>query len=550
MALLDKIKIGIDTPKWLQMKPAPAINVAGMLMCCDKRNSIHCDNNIYWNTSAANLYRYSEWYNGSMLLNAAITLPAFAAGGASVFCPSFGIYGTLAAGCSTTKIVTATALTQGTAITALGVNQLIRTDMWTSYTINIIGATSGKVEQRTVVANTTGLTPTIYLDEPLSFTPAAGDTFELSSGTVQALAVTTSAAGQMRHYGIAQGVVGNSGATGITTGAASSMCALDEDYVPFDMIPGEGLIIGSGTYDSTYEEKRCLVATAAAADSITGQASLGDAIVLQNEYRNFQVRIVEDTVNTTAVGQRRIIKSHTAGASPVYTIGANWTVTPSANAKFVIEYPNIILLQNLTQAGMLAYNYSPNTYNNGTTTVNAFTWSTTVFNSTHAAVVAAGTMMFPSFGHQPETMTDGTRLSRHSYVYVFRGNSATLDRFDLAGAANGAWADALTYNNPISFTVGSSGDIDNITFDGSYAYMVQGATAQVYQFNIAAPSLVPWVQLPLQAGTAAGSNRVCCLSYIPLEGPGGADTTYEDKLGMIYVQSHLSTQVWRSDIIG
>ena len=55
-----------------------------------------------------------------------------------------------------------------------------------------------------------------------------------------------------------------------------------------------------------------------------------------NEYRNFQIRIVEDTVNPTAVGQRRNITSHTAGASPVYTVPA-WTVTPSANANFVIE---------------------------------------------------------------------------------------------------------------------------------------------------------------------------------------------------------------------
>ena len=58
--------------------------------------------------------------------------------------------------------------------------------------------------------------------------------------------------------------------------------------------------------------------------------------VLANEYRNFQIRIVQDTVNPTAVGQRRNITSHTAGASPVYTVPA-WTVTPSANAIFVIE---------------------------------------------------------------------------------------------------------------------------------------------------------------------------------------------------------------------
>ena len=98
---------------------------------------------------------------------------------------------------------------------------------------------------------------------------------------------------------------------------------------------------------------------------------------------------------------------------------------------------------------------------------------------------------------------------------------------------------------------GSGGDIDTVTFLGEYAYIVAGATATMYQFNIASPSLVPWVQLPLQAGTAADSKRVVCLAYVPFE-PIAPSTsvTVDDKLGMIYVQSHLSANLYRSDIIG
>ena len=59
-----------------------------------------------------------------------------------------------------------------------------------------------------------------------------------------------------------------------------------------------------------------LTATATGATSITGTVAGADAAVLLNEYRNFQIRIVEDTVTPTAVGQRRNITSHTAGASP------------------------------------------------------------------------------------------------------------------------------------------------------------------------------------------------------------------------------------------
>jgi hypothetical protein len=160
-------------------------------------------------------------------------------------------------------------------------------------------------------------------------------------------------------------------------------------------------------------------------------------------------------------------------------------------------------------------------------------------------------MAFPSFAHEPLRQVDGVKLSRHSYVWFFRGNSATLDLFDLAGGVDGAWTNAVTYNNPQSMTVGSCGDIDTVTFDGEYAYIVAGATAVMFQFSIVNPSLVPWVQLPLQAGTAADSKRVVCLAYVPAEPISPSTTiTQDDKIGMVYVQSHLSANLYRSDIIG
>jgi hypothetical protein len=430
-----------------------------------------------------------------------------------------------------------------------------------SYEVRVTGLASGLTEERTLVANTSGLTPTIYLDEPLSFTPAAGDLFEVSSGIVYMVGVSAAGAGQTRYFGCAQAVFGNAGSTGITTGGASSGVVLDEKYVPYDRHSGEGFLVDSSTVPVTYNggEYGCLQATAIAAGTITGQTASGDINVLQNEYRNFQIRIVEDTGTPAAVGQRRMIASHTAGdvstaTAPVYTLGSNWATTPSANAKFVIENPNLILLQNLTQAAMLTYNYSQATINNGSTTIAANTWSATYFDATvssHAAVTATGTMAFPSFSHEPLRQTDGVKLSRHSYIWFFRGNSSTLDLFDIAGAVDGAWTNNVTYNNPQSMTVGSCGDIDAVTFDGEYAYIVQGATAVMFQFNIACPSLVPWVQLPLQSGTAADSKRVVCLAYVPADPIAPATTvTQDDKIGMIYVQSHLSANLYRSDIIG
>ena len=109
---------------------------------------------------------------------------------------------------------------------------------------------------------------------------------------------------------------------------------MDEQYVPSDRNVGEGYVVGAATYDTAGDwVKKCLTATATSATSITGQTSGGDVLVKNNYFRNFQIRIVEDTAIPTAVGQRRLI---TANTGNVYTV-ATWTVTPSATCKFVIE---------------------------------------------------------------------------------------------------------------------------------------------------------------------------------------------------------------------
>jgi len=186
------------------------------------------------------------------------------------------------------------------------------------------------------------------LDTALSFTPANGDTYEILSGKVYMLGAGVLAAASWKNLEISTNTQTSLSNTNLpaTISTEFSSIALDEQYVPYDHKPGEGFVIGTGTYDinSPCGIRSCLTATNSAAGTLTGQASGGDASVLQNEYRNFQIRIVEDTAIPTAVNQRRIIASHTAGASPVYTLGSNWAVTPSTTAKYVIEYPNQILL--------------------------------------------------------------------------------------------------------------------------------------------------------------------------------------------------------------
>ena len=178
MGALDNVKIGFDTPNWFRLKPTAVANAAGTSLCGDKRNDKFCDNSIY-HMPATNLYRQSNWYNGSMNLGAhGVTI---AAGCWNGFAPSFGITGTLGAGCSTTKLVTSTAQTAGTAITALGVNQLIRTDIYENYECRVTSTATGLTEEVSLTANGSGTTPILYLGTPLTFTPSAGDTYEISS---------------------------------------------------------------------------------------------------------------------------------------------------------------------------------------------------------------------------------------------------------------------------------------------------------------------------------------------------------------------------------
>jgi len=537
MAILDKIKYGIDLPIWRQTSPMPA-HAAGVTLCTDKRNDVSAYNAIFQLQSASAMNVYYTAPNGyGVVVNPGLS--AFGAGSDCVFVPSMSYVGSVSTGSSTTAITTST--NNGT----WALHGMVLGEGF-GFKIRIIGNSaggSGKTEERYVIGNTSGSTPTIFLNEALSFTPASGDTYEIMAGRVYCLG-TTAGATQFRYYRVGIGDMVSAANTTLTIATDSSMVALDEAYVPYTRKPGEGFVVGTGTYDAsgTGTSKLCLTATSSASGTITGQSTLGDYAVKANEYRNFQIRIVEDTAIPTAVGQRRIIASHTAGASPVYTIGSNWTVTPSTTAKYVVELPNQILLFTVA-AGTSTYTYNPTAYtiNNASNSILTNAWSTAYFGA-RGTVVAAGCFAIPSWGHEPTTQTDGTRLTRHSYIYSFRGNSTTLDMFDIAGGTTGQWTNGLAYNAQItSFTTGSGADYAPIDQQGRWGYIVQGATNIMLRFDVKNLSLYPWTSLPAQGGTAAVGNRVAVTPYMT--------TTGTDKVSTVFVQSHTSTAMYRSEVI-
>jgi hypothetical protein len=290
------------------------------------------------------------------------------------------------------------------------------------------------------------------------------------------------------------------------------------------------MIQGTYTYDTGVETRHALAATAMAAGTLTGQAALGDAVVVANEYRNFQIRIVEDATNVTAVGQRRIIASHTGGASPVYTLGSNWTVTPSATAKYVIELPNLLLLRTTANTNVYTYNYGDATVNNGTNSIAANAWSTAYFGVAGAAG-AVGGMWAPSWAIQPDT----ARNARHSHCHFFRGASATVDTLDIAGAIAGTWSSAIVVNGAVALTTGTNGCLAPNGNEGRMVYMnvyTASAINQIYRFDVKNRTMSAFTPTDfLQSGTAAVGNRMA--AYCAVDG----STNYD----VVLLQSHLST---------
>lgn len=528
--MANTFKKVIDRLMWVQVPPAPNAHAAALCLSSDLRSDISRNPFVYQLVSATVLNRFNIVTKAWNFVQSPALAGTFGAGAAIAFAPSLGLVGTIAAGATTTKVTLSTALP-----TAVGLNMLANRGGSGEYgfKLRIIDATAGKTEERYIVGNTTGTTPVIHVLTAFTFTPATGARYEIIAGRTFMLNAGTTASNIWRSLEVATNTLSSGLATAglpATVATDSAIMVLDEQHTPFDCKPGEGMVLGTYTYDTGVVARNALAATAAAASTITGQATGGDAVVLANEYRNFQIRIVQDTASPTAVGQRRIIASHTAGASPVYTLGTAWTVTPSTSAKYVIELPNLILVRTSATTTVYTYNYGDATVNNGTNSIASAAWNTTYFGVAPAAN-AAGGMWAPSWGIQP----DPARNARHSHMHFFRGGAVTLDTLDIAGSITGTWTGAITYDGSVALTTGSSGCLSPFENEGRFFYMNIYAASiinQMYRFDVQNRVLSPFTPtVHLQSGTAAVGNRMAC--YAALDGT--------DVYDVVLLQAHTAT---------
>jgi hypothetical protein len=530
--MANTFKKVIDRMMWAQVAPSITAAAAAQGFSADHRNDSTRNPFVYQLASNAVLNRYNivtkAWQTA---IANPLTAGTFGAGATSFFAPSFGAVGTInPTGATTTSFALTTALP-----TAVGVNMLANRggSGELGFRIRVIDGTAGKTEERWIVGNSSGTTPTIRLDTALTFTPGSSARYEILCGRLLMLGSGTLAAGAFRSFEPATNTLANRSIANLpaTLSTDSAAICLDEQYVPFDNRPGEGFIKGGHDTDSAGGGRFAITATGSGASTITGRASGGDAAVAANEYRNFQIRIVEDTLTPAAVGQRRIIASHTAGPSAVYTLGAAWTTTPSASAKFVIENPNVAILRTTANTTTYTYNYSDATINNGTNSIAADAWSTTYFGAAPAAN-AAGCLWAPSFGIQP----DPGRFARHSFQYFFRGGAVTLDVLDIAGSITGTWTGAITYDGNVNaFGTGTTGAPAPADQEGRYTYVnvyTASALNQIFRFDAKNRVFSPYTATDfIQTGTAALGGRMA--AYAAIDGT--------DKYSIVLLQSHAST---------
>jgi len=486
MATILAFKDKFDIPEWRILAIMPAsFSSAGMSLAADPRGNGDADPYTYMLGSSTTFYKFLARTNEWLTLASPALAGSLNAGTTMIFHPTQGPRGTLTSGNTTTKVVLSTALPA-----AVGINQLANRGDGVGYKIRIIGnasGSSGKTEERTIVGNSGGTTPTLWLDSALTFSPASGDAYEIIAGRVFMLNPGAPQAGQWKYFDVAtNSFSGNLATTNLpTVGTDSAMVAFSEANVPNTRNPGEGFF---GT----------LTATGTAAGTLTGQAASGDAGVAANDYRNFQLRIIQDTSTPTAVGQRRRITSHTAGASPVYTLASNWTVTPSSSAQYVVEWDDDkVLMWGSGNSNTYTYNITANT------------WDTTTFGAA-GGNHGAGVMAFGSWGITPDAGSN----AKPSMIHVFRGGATTtLDVLDIAGGSAGSWDNGVTYgSSTTTLTTGACGVYDPNTNNGRYAYIAVNLTQRFMRYDVRNRTLEPYAYMPLafSVGGVTGRHLELC----------------------------------------
>lgn len=491
----------IDLPRWRPEAPAlgPALN--GSCIAADGRNDETGSPFIYFLRSPTILEAYNTITGDWIPLPSPNLTGTLGPGSAMVFMPSAGPRGLIAAGSTTTKVNVSTVLPASVAI-----NQLANRGDGIGYMLKVSDAVaggSGKTEYKRIIGNTAGTAPSLYLESALSFAPTGAATYEIRSGRLLMVAAGPSAANCYKVFDIATNIIlfgtNNSGLPA-TVGIETVLLHLSENYVTNDRKIGEGLISGGAvTYDNG--AKGCIQATAFTTTVVTGSGMPAD--IQTNEFRNYQVRIVEDTTTPAACNQRRRIASNTTGATAAFTVYSAFTTTPSSSAKFVIENDDdTVILFSGTTATPSSYMVGTDSWSGGPT------WAGMGFN------MGAG-----GFVQHPWGLVRDPNLNyRHSHLTLFPGGGLnTMYVYDIAGAASGTISASLAYGGKTVnqvFGQGTSWVYDGVTLEGRYLHCCLNGTGRMARYDMKCRTLLQGTYMPYPQGGVGSGNKLSLTTFV------------------------------------
>lgn len=452
MATTNNNKKILDLKRWEFCTPAPVASAAGMCV----GSSRHYRQQQLYLTSNTVAYLYNPNEDGFVQIPSPALAGTFGAG-VAITSGSFSIGTTTAA---------ATLTATGGGASTINTNQSIVRSL-KGYSIQIVGGPSAG-DTREIASNTIGANSVITVTAPFTASPTASTTYRLITPVWYVVGAGTTAAGSFRKYDLATNTWTSLANTGLPTtiGTDGRLIAtpswVDNDYVNF----------ATGT------------ATAGAATTLTNSGKNWAT----NQWANFQIRIT----GGTGAGQIRTIASNTA---TVITVSANWATNPDATSTYAIQ-GNDDFIYYMGNNAVTLYRYS----------ITSNTWTTLSPSVARAAAPVAGASATWVWGATDSAWKNEDAIINGRRIYSFRGNSATLDFYDIP---SNAWTNAVSYAPATeTFTTGSK-----YAYNGDYLYMQKDATGRWFRYSFPENTMDGWNTMTFTQGAAVVGDTCWDVTY-------------------------------------
>jgi hypothetical protein len=440
----------LDLKRWEMVSPSPAASTAGASAVMSqhfRQDALF----IRTNTSA---FLYSPFEDGWVDLPSPALAGTFGVAAATA-CGSFsvgtatGVASLTATGGSTTTIVT---------------NQTLARDL-RGFSVHILAGPNAGVTLE-IQSNTIGANATITVAAQASAF-SASTVYRLVTPVWYVLGAGTLASGAFKKYDFATNTW-----TTLTSGDLPASLATDGRLIATpSWVNGSYLAFGSGT------------ATGGGASTLT-QTGKTWAV---NQWTNSQVRIVSGT----GAGQIRSIASNTADT---LTASVGWTTQPDATSVYQISGNDNFLYYTGNGSAGAVWRYS----------ISSNTW-TVLTPSPARGAPTSGMSGNWVYGVTATEWTNESNIQNGRYIYSFRGGSAVLERYDIAG---NAWA-AISYA-PASQTFAAG---TKYVYIDDFLYIQQDATGRWFRYDFLRNAMDGWGTMLYPNATAIIGNTAFASSY-------------------------------------